>query len=162
MKIFDATTVIAFLSEMRCPEGLVKLSNRYKILIPQGVADEITKSPGKEMLQRLDKQGVVNIKKVDPEKISLMSKEYPQLHRGECEAVLLAQSCKGIKKVCIVSDDSKARKIFSTLNFKWTEELLTVMKREGVFDIDTYNIKKLKLKNSPFYNRKGHDNTFGD
>ena len=33
------------------PEGLVKLSKHYKIVIPRGVADEITKSPGKERLE---------------------------------------------------------------------------------------------------------------
>ena len=41
MKIFDATAIIAFLSEMECPEGLELLSEHYKLIIPQGVADEI-------------------------------------------------------------------------------------------------------------------------
>ena len=35
MKIFDATTVIAFLSEMDCPEGIVLLSKHHKIIIPE-------------------------------------------------------------------------------------------------------------------------------
>ena len=56
MKIFDATAVIAFLSEMQCPEGLAKLSNNYEILIPKGVADEIKKPSGKKMLLDLVKR----------------------------------------------------------------------------------------------------------
>lgn len=154
MKIFDATAVIAFLSEMQCPEGLVKLSSNHKILIPKGVADEIKKPPGKEMLLDLHKQGVVKIVIVDQSMVSQMSKEYPQLHRGECEAVLLAQSQAGRKAACVVSDDSKARKIFHTLDFKWTEELLEIMRKRGMLDEHTYNIKNDRLQNSTFYCRR--------
>lgn len=154
MKIFDATAVIAFLSEMQCPEGLVKLSNSHEILIPKGVADEIKRPPGKEMLLDLYRQGVVKIVIVDQPRVSQMSKEYPQLHRGECEAVLLAQSQVDRKTACVVSDDSKARKVFHTLDFKWTEELLAIMRKRGMLDEHTYNIKNNRLQKSPFYCRR--------
>lgn len=154
MKILDATAVIAFLSEMQCPEGLIKLSNSCEILIPRGVADEIRKPPGKMMLRDLYDRGVVKIVIVDQVMASQMSKEYPQLHRGECEAVLLAQLHADRKKTYVVSDDSKARKIFHTLEFKWTEELLATMRKKGILDERTYNIKNSKLQNSTFYCRK--------
>lgn len=154
MKIFDTTAVIAFLSEMRCPEGLVSISNNYKILIPKGVADEIKKPPGKEVLLDLIKRGVVKIAVVDQSRVSQMLNEHPQLHRGECEAVLLARSQVDRKKVCVISDDSKARKTFHTLDFKWTEELLAIMRRKGMLDERTYNLKNDRLQKSAFYCRK--------
>ena len=68
MKIFDATTVIAFLSEMDCPEGITMLSKHYKIIIPEGVASEVRKPPGKERLKDLVKQKAVEIVKIDQSK----------------------------------------------------------------------------------------------
>ena len=44
MKILDATTIIAFLNEMNYPDGLVKLSKHYEIVIPEGVVNEIKKT----------------------------------------------------------------------------------------------------------------------
>ena len=63
MKIFDATAVIALLNEMDYPEGMVKLSKHYKVIIPKGVAGEIKKSPGRERLYDLVKQGAVQTEK---------------------------------------------------------------------------------------------------
>ena len=153
MKIFDATAVIAFLSDMNYPEGLEQLSKYYEIIIPQGVADEITKSPGKEILQDFAKQKVVKIVNVDPEKVTQIQNENPQLHRGECEAIVYGQTYAGEKKICIVSDDSMARKLFQMLNFKWTERLLDIMREKGIIDSDTHSSKIDKLKKSAFYSR---------
>ncbi len=153
MKIFDATAVIAFLSDMNYPEGLEQLSKYYEIIIPQGVADEITKSPGKEILQDFAKRKVVQIVNVDPEKVTQVQNENPQLHQGECEAIVCAQTYTGEKKICIVSDDSKARKIFQMLNFEWSERLLDIMKEKGIIDSYTHSSKIDKLKKSAFYSR---------
>ena len=46
MKIFDATTVIAFLSEMDCPEGIVLLSKHQ-------VLDQIRSLDGQKMSRNL-------------------------------------------------------------------------------------------------------------
>ena len=59
MKILDATAVIAFLSEMKCPEAIIELSKRTKIIVPEGVAHEIVRPPGKETLLDLAKRGIV-------------------------------------------------------------------------------------------------------
>lgn len=151
MKILDATTVIAFLSEMKFPEGLDKLSKYCKIVIPEAVANEITKCPGKQMLSDLVKQDIVEIVVVDQEKVSKELREYPQIHKGECEAVILAQSY-GKENTYVVSDDKKARSIFQHIcNFKWTKELLAMMKDMEIIDDCTYSNKIKTLKESPFY-----------
>jgi predicted nucleic acid-binding protein len=153
MKIFDATAVIAFLVEMKCADSLEALAKHYEIIIPEGVAGEITKSPGKETLHDLAKHKVVNIVKVDQQRTNQIMSGHPQLHKGECEAISYAQTYRGEKKVCIVSDDSKARKIFQKLNFKWTERLLDIMKEKGIIDSEKHASKIRLLQNSPFYSR---------
>ncbi len=153
MKIFDATAVIAFLNDMSFPEGIEQLSKHCEIIIPQGVADEITKFPGKKILKGFADRKVVKIVKVDQEKVTQIQNEHPQLHAGECEAIVYAQEYSGKKKLCIVSDDSKARKIFLMLNFKWTERLLDIMKEKGIIDSNTHSSKIDKLQNSAFYSR---------
>jgi len=154
MKIFDATAIIAFLNDMDYPEGITELSKYYEIVIPEGVANEIKKSPGKEMLQDLAKHKAVKIIKVDQSKVNQILNEHPQLHRGECEAIAFMQMYSGEKKACIVSDDSKARKIFQKLNFKWTERLLDIMKERGIIDSDIHASISDKLQNSAFYSRR--------
>ena len=154
MKIFDATAVIVFLNDMDYSEGITKLSKHYEIIIPEGIADEIKKSPGKEILQDLAKQKVVKIVKVDQSKVDRILNEHPQLHRGECEVIAFMHTYSGEKKACIVSDDSKARKIFQMLNFKWTERLLDIMKEKGIIDYETHSSKSDKLRNSAFYSRR--------
>jgi len=153
MKIFDATAVIAFLKDMDYSEGITKLSEHYEIVIPESVVDEIKKSPGKERLRDLVKKKAVKIVKVDQSEVDQMLKNHPQLHRGECGAITLMQARSDKHNSCIVSDDSKARKSFQTLNFKWTEGLLDIMKERGMIDDETYASKSAKLQNSAFYSR---------
>lgn len=152
MKIFDATAIIAFLSEMECPEGLELLSEHYKLIIPQGVADEITKEPGKTRLAKLKEKKVVSVVRVDEDLATKIQKSHPQLHSGECEAIAYALSTD--HNNCIVSDDGKARNFFQKLNFKWTEKLLEIMKEKAIIDDATFNSKKEKLEKSSFYSRR--------
>jgi len=153
MKIFDATAIIAFLSEMDCPDSMEVLSKHYELVVPEGVAAEIRKQPGKEHLDNLSRRGIVNIVRIDQSLVQKIQNEHPQLHRGECEAIAFVESYSGPKKICIVSDDSKARKIFQKLNFKWTERLLDIMKEKGLIDHSKYDEKTAKLAESPFYSR---------
>jgi len=153
MKIFDATAVIAFLKDMDYPEGITKLSEHYEIVVPESVVDEIKKSPGKERLRDLVRKKAVKVVKVDQSKMDQMLKNNPQLHRGECGTIVLMQAYPDKDDACIVSDDSKARKSFQTLNFKWTERLLDIMKERGMIDDETHASKSAKLQNSAFYSR---------
>ena len=150
LKIFDATSLIAFLSEMNCPEALVKLSKHYKIVIPQGVANEVRKPPGKKRLQILLDQHVVDVVSVDHSKVTSIEKQHPQLHRGECEAIAFYMSVARIDS-CIVSDDLNVIKFRPPLNFKRTQKLLKVMEEEKIIDEKTHRLKIAKLKNSSFY-----------
>ena len=107
---------------MDCPEGIIKLSKHYKIVIPKGVEAEIKKSPGRERLQDLARQNAVQIVKVNQSRVGQILKEHPQLHRGECEAIALIREY-ATEKSCIVSDDSNARRIFQMLNFEGTKNI---------------------------------------
>lgn len=153
MKVFDATTVIAFLSEMQCPDSLQELSKYYQLLIPHGVYAEITKPPGKQMLDMLVKKQTIQIVEVDQNKAAQLQKEYPQLGRGECEAILLAMSSNDTSTTYILSDDLKARKIFQSFNFRWTQELLKFMKTKNMIKSEMYEIKLERLRKSNFFFR---------
>lgn len=153
MKIFDATAVIAFLSEMQCPDSLQELSKYYQLLIPHGVYAEIQKPPGKQMLEMLIKKQTIQIVEVDQNKATQLQKLYPQLGRGECEAIVLAMSSNDPSNTCILSDDSKARKIFQSINFSWTEQLLDIMKTKNMIKSEMYQIKLKRLQKSHFYSR---------
>lgn len=153
MKVLDATAVIAFLSEMDCPEGLEKLSKHHELIIPKGVASEIKKQPGRRRLDDLAKRDIIKIINVDQNESNRIQNLHPQLHLGECEVISYVEKYAGTKKICIVSDDSKARKLFQKLNFKWTERLLGIMKEKGIIDPIEYDEKMEKLNQSPFYSR---------
>lgn len=45
IKIFDTAVPIAFLEEMEYPEGIARLAKDYRIIVPEGVASEVTKPP---------------------------------------------------------------------------------------------------------------------
>lgn len=151
MKIFDATSLIAFLSEMKYPDGLRNLSKHYKLIVPKGVASEIRKQPGKKLLEDLQREKVLDLVSVDQQKLNEIQNENPQLHLGECEAITYAKFLSGTQKVCILSDDLKARKKFPNLNFKWTERLLDIMKEKGLIDESDYKKKIQILQSSSFY-----------
>lgn len=119
-------------------------------MIPRGVFAEIQKPPGKEMLEMLVKKQTIRIVEVDQTKAAQLQKEYPQLHLGECEAIALAMSYNDTSKIYILSDDSKARKIFRNLNFSWTEQLLDIMERKSMIRSEMYKIKMKRLGNSCF------------
>ena len=133
--------------------GLQELSRYYQLMIPRGVFAEIQKPPGKEMLEMLVKKQTIQIVEVDQTKAAQLQKEYPQLHLGECEVIALAMSYNDTSKIYILSDDSKARKIFRNLNFGWTEQLLDIMERKSMIRSEMYKIKMKRLGNSRFYSR---------
>ena len=153
MKILDATAVIAFLDEMKCVDGIIKLSKHQDAIIPEGVADEIIKSPGREILQELISDHIVKIIYVDQLKVKQILNKYNQLHRGECEVIVFAQTCNNIKDMCIVSDDKKAKKIFNSLPFKRTSELLEIMNIKNIINNSEYKLKNKILDRSTFHSK---------
>jgi predicted nucleic acid-binding protein len=154
LKIFDATSVIAFLSEMRCPESLRELSKYYQLIIPEGVETEIQRSPGREMLQELVKENIVRIVKLQSARATQIQNEFPQLHLGECEAIALAELFQIENKIYILSDDRKARKLFPDFRFRWTEQVLDFMEKKGIIGSGVHHSKTNTLQNSSFYSSR--------
>lgn len=154
MKVFDATSLIAFLSDMKFPEGLELLSKHYCIIVPEGVAAEIKKSPSKALFKGLVDKGMVQLTKVDPAASQQIQSENPQLHLGECEVIAFALARNpGQPTAYLLSDDKVARNKFPSLNFKWTEELLKHMEKKAIIDRGTYDKKINQLRSSSFYYR---------
>lgn len=95
IKIFDTTVLIAFLEEMEYPEGIARLAKDYRIIVPEGVASEVTKPPGRCHFQRLVRQKSIDVVRLSGEERALVARImnlHVQLHRGECEAIALAQT----------------------------------------------------------------------
>lgn len=154
MIILDATSVIAFLKEMNCPDSLEVLSKYEKLVILKGVVDEITKSPEKEILKELIKNKVISSVDAGSQLKNRIEKENIILHSGECECIAYAIMNHSNPNLSILSDDSKARKKFKNLKFTWTEDLLEKMNRDDLIDQKTFDQKTQDLSNSPFYSKK--------
>ena len=152
VKIFDATVLIAFLHEMDCPDAVTGLAEKCTIVVPEGVASEITKQPGKGLLQKLVGQGSVKMAKLTPDAQALsarLMKDHPLLHRGESEAIALSKTEYRLAR--IVSDDKKARNLFKTLKFEWTREILCMMQENGMISAEAHAEKIARLDGSGFY-----------
>ena len=74
VKIFDATVLIAFLHEMDCPDAVTGLAEKCTIVVPEGVASEITKQPCRGRLQKLVGQGSAKIAKLTPDAQALSAR----------------------------------------------------------------------------------------
>lgn len=154
MKILDASAIIAFLSEMNCPESLSKLAKYHRLLIPEGVYNEIKKPPGKHTLDRLVKEAAIKIVKPNPVDVIAIQNEHPQLHLGECEVIAFVLSYSGSEKIYILSDDLMARKKYPQFDFGWTEQLLDIMKERKWIESIIHKEKMKLLSQSPFYTRR--------
>lgn len=152
VKIFDATVLIAFLREMDCPDTVTALAKKYTIVVPEGVASEITKQPGKSRLQKLARQRSIKITKLTPKAQTLATRfmdDHPFLHKGESEAVALSKT--EYRRACIVSDDKRARRLFRMLKFEWTREILCIMQENGMISAEAHAEKIARLDASGFY-----------
>lgn len=152
VKILDATALIAFLGEMSYPEGIEALSKKYRLVVPEGVAQEIIRPPGARLFQNLVEQKSIDVVKLSGKaqaRAAGMAGTSAQLHRGEREAIALLETEH--PQACIVSDDKGARKRFKRLNFKWTREVLGIMEKDGMIDGGTRAEKIRLLDESGFY-----------
>ena len=154
MIILDATSIIAFLKEMNCPDSLKILSKKEQLVVPLGVVDEITKSPEKEILNVLINNKFLSSVEVEPQLKNRIEKENITLHGGECECIAYAIINNSDPNLTILSDDSNARKKFKNLKITWTEDLLEKMNSDNLIDQKTFDQKTKELSNSPFYSKK--------
>ena len=95
---------------MSYPEGIEALSKKYRLVVPQGVAREITKPPGPRLFQRLVEQKSIDVVKLSVKaqaRAAGMAGSYAQLHSGEREAIALLETEH--PRACIVSDRGPGR-----------------------------------------------------
>lgn len=153
-KILDSSAIIAFVKDMDYPEGITKLSKHYELIVPEGVANEIVKPPGKKIFQKLVAQKSIKIVKADQEKTKQIHVDCMPLHKGECEIIAVMQGYPDKNDVCIVSDDKRVKNIFKEYKFKWTQKLLTIMRQKGLIDTQTLDSLNERLAKSAFYTKR--------
>jgi predicted nucleic acid-binding protein len=153
MKIFDATSLIAFLWELDYPDGLRLLSSKHRIVVPGGVISEITRDRSKAALNALLAEGVLSEQSVPELEVDEIRALHPQLGRGECEVLAVAGKSHPSEPPILVCDDRGARSTFPMFRFVWTEELLDYMWRRGLIEETRHKMLLERLANSTFYSR---------
>ena len=153
MKIFDATSLIAFLWELDYPEGLRLLSLRHRIVVPSGVVSEVTRDRSRASLRALLAAGVIAEQAITESEVEKIRALHPQLGRGECEVLAIAENTDSKEPPVLVCDDKVARSKFPNLRFVWTEELLDYMQRRGLIEEGQHKVLLERLAKSTFYSR---------
>lgn len=159
MKILDATAVIAFLSELDYPEGLVKIATRHEVLIPRAVSDEITRPSTRGRLEALIRGQAVTVVDCPSEKVGKVRAENPQLGPGECAVLVLGEESRPAAAVFLVSDDRKARQKFPQRQWVWTEQLLDYMLERSLITSPVHQALIARLERSTFYSSRRRDGT---
>jgi predicted nucleic acid-binding protein len=112
MKIFDTSSIICFLLEIRYPRALDTCIKRgYRLATTQQVYDEIRKNP--ETFREFTAYGKFTVIPVNNKPCFLrLSKRYPWLHDGEISVL-----CLGLQKerdrsryICIIDERARALK----------------------------------------------------
>ena len=153
MKIFDATSAIAFLWEMDFPEGFAFLATRHRLVLPAGVASEIRRPKSRAHLAELVERGCIEIIAATPEAVGRLRDLNPSLGIGECELLALADAELSSARPFLVCDDRAARRRFPGRRYVWTEELLEYMERRGLIGKETLAMLLGRLAKSGFYSR---------
>jgi predicted nucleic acid-binding protein len=153
MKIFDATSLIAFLWEMDFPEGIESLSHRHDVVIPRAVANEITREASKAKLAQLVRGGAVLVRDCPASRVQVIREVNPQLGLGECEVLALREQMTSADQIYLVSDDRKARAKYPQYTWVWTEELLDYMSDRSLITSIKHRSLIERLTKSTFYSR---------
>lgn len=153
MKILDASSLIAFLWDLKWPDGIVRISARHEIVIPSGVASEVTRESAKAFLRDLIQNQVVRVVLCSPERVGTIRDENPQLGKGECEVLAFAETLTTAQRAYLVSDDKKARSKFPQYRWVWTEELLAYMRERALITQSDHRDLIGRLEASSFFSR---------
>jgi hypothetical protein len=153
MKIFDATSLIAFLGELNYPDGLRLLATRQKLLVTEGVVSEIKREPSRGYLSRLIDDGCLRSERVPEGEVGRLQRLHPQLGLGECEILAWVQLRGNPPGTFVVSDDARARGKFPAYAFVWTEQLLDYMRERGLIEEGKHRSLLEQLAKSTFYSR---------
>ena len=152
MKIFDTSSIICLLREIRFAKALDTCAGRgYRLTTTQQVYDEIRKNP--ETFREFIRYGKFSIIPVNDEPcFSRLSKRYPWLHDGEISIL-----CLGLQKerqharyICII--DERARNLKDKLHIRihGTIGLLLWQKDRGELSKSECHDLYKRLKESSF------------
>jgi predicted nucleic acid-binding protein len=152
MKIFDTSSIICLLREIRFPKALDTCIGRgYRVTTTQQVYDEIRKNP--ETFRAFTAYGKFSVIPVNDEPcFGKLSKRYPWLHDGEISVL-----CLGLQKelhharyICII--DERARNLRDKLHIRihGTVGLLLWQKDRGELSGSECHDLYKRLKESSF------------
>jgi len=118
MKIFDTSSVICFLREIRFAKALdTCISRGYQLAVTRQVFDEIQRNP--DTLREFTAYGKFTVVPVnDPSCFNRLSKRYPWLHEGEISVLCfgLQKKSDGSRYICII--DERARELKDKLHIR--------------------------------------------
>jgi predicted nucleic acid-binding protein len=157
MKIFDATSLIAFLWEMDFSEGIESLSHRHVVVIPRAVANEVTRETSKSKLAQLVRVGAVLVRDCPVSRVQAIREVNPQLGLGECEVLALREQLTNLDHIYLVSDDRRARAKYPQYTWVWTEELLDYMSDRSLITSIKHRSLIERLAKSTFYSQSRRD-----
>lgn len=152
MKIFDTSSIICLLREIRFPKALDTCIHRgYRITTTQQVYDEIRKNP--ETFREFNRYGKFTVVPVNDEPcFKRLSKRYPWLHDGEISIL-----CLGLEKerqrsryICII--DERARNLKDKLHIRIHGTIGLLLWQKGYGALSTGECHDLykRLKESSF------------
>jgi len=160
--ILDASSIIAFYSEMHEQQLLHELTNYgYQLIAPIAVINEISKGrkpTWSKLKKAIDDGKITTASGFSSSEISAFKKRYPNLDEGEIQVLILGakKKKKGDEYMCVF-DEGPARKIASHHQIAKTGTigLLDVLNDLGIIDekkkeslLNVLNHSKFRIKKS--------------
>jgi len=152
MKIFDTSSIVCLLREIRFPKALDTCTGcGYHLTTTQQVYDEIQENP--ETFQEFIRYGKFSVIPVNDEPcFEKLSKRYPWLHDGEISVL-----CLGMQKerqharyICIIDERARTLKDKLHIRIHGTIGLLLWQKDRGELSKSECHVLYKRLKESSF------------
>ena len=162
LKIFDTSAIIAMTCELKDTDPLIHLKNMgYKLIIPYGVYEEITKPDTKSKVNMLISQEIFEIMNISPneEEIEEFRTEFPHLHKGETEVLFLGKKLISKRKnICCIIDESAGRDSAEELSlpFHGVLGILNKLEESEIIDNDTHEGYLDDLERQGFWFKRNH------
>lgn len=162
MKIFDSSAIIALTTELNDPAPLIHLKNiGYKLTIPDGVYRELTKPNTRNKVNSLISQQIFEIANIpiDQEDIEELKSEFPNLHKGEIEVLIIGKMFLEQKKdFCCIIDETPGRNSAKELNlpFHGILGILSKLKDKDIIDNDKHKKYLDDLEREGFWFKRNH------
>lgn len=152
MKIFDTSSIICILREIRFPKALDTCIKRsYRLTITRQVYDEIQKNP--ETFRAFTHYGKFTVIPVNDDPcFSRLSKRYPWLHDGEISVLCLGlqKQRTGTRYICIIDERARTLKDTLQIHIHGTIGLLLWQKDRGALTVDECHDLYKRFRESSF------------